>query len=94
MDMIQETNSQRAQITITIISNGFQTSLAIYPISVAPKSKHTPTTPDVPSASSCSSSYTTTTTTTSSCCKSQFPKVSCKNFRHTCSHAHPQQTLT
>jgi hypothetical protein len=39
MDMIQETNSQRAQIiiiTITIISNGFKTSLAIYPISVAP----------------------------------------------------------
>jgi hypothetical protein len=38
MDMIQEINSQRAQIiiTITIISNGFQTSLAIYPISSVP----------------------------------------------------------
>jgi hypothetical protein len=46
MDMIQETNSQRAQIiiiTITIISNGFQASLAIYPISVAPHpSTHPP----------------------------------------------------
>jgi sorbitol-specific phosphotransferase system component IIBC len=44
MDMIQETNSQRAQIiiTITIISIGCQTSLAIYPISsVAPIQAHT-----------------------------------------------------
>ncbi len=102
MDMIQETNSQlkssnhhhhhhhfkRFSNLLSNLPNFFS----------CPPSKHTPTNPQVPSASSCSSSTTTTTTTTSSsssscCCKSQFPKVSSRNFRHTSSHAHPQQTI-